>query len=442
MLLAAAAFSACTATKRSPPPLEDEQDKFKPVSEALKVDFFFDATLSMKGFVSTQTISSYQQTVPLLERGVIEGWNGGQATFYKFGDSIAPLPGREYLEAVKPAFYADSKYNRKTLIERVIEQAKPDHLTVIITDLFQTNADVNQLSDALKKKFIANNLAIGVYAVRSQYDGTVYDVGSDGYSFPYESKDKADTYRPFYLLAFGSHADIAHYFDVLDNSGLNAFPEKHALIFSRHLTSQLASFAKAKLKTAEKLSEINSRNLLSGDYKGERVKAFKINKGTAMARFSLELPYDAVLANVLVYGNELVSEVSAWKSEDNGAKELALVENPQAQKALRVTTKLLPDQAPFDKLELQGEVNAGAIPVAGIYRYRVLLRPKSYTLPDWIKKWNMRDDEIKAWHQRPQDFNGAKTYNLENFLGTLQGAVLSTTPPKICDIYFYIRVDR
>jgi hypothetical protein len=156
----------------------------------------------------------------------------------------------------------------------------------------------------------------------------------------------------------------------------------------------------------------------------------------------MELSYDAPLVNVLAHSNELMPEISAWKGEDTGAKELALIDNPQAQKALRIMAKLLPEQAPYNKLDLQAELNVSDLPAAGIYRYRILLRPTNYRLPDWVAKWNMRDEEIEVWHWHPQDFNGAKTYNLENFLDTLKGAVLSTTPPKVCDIYFYISVDK
>jgi hypothetical protein len=439
-LLLATGFSACSK-KRTPPPADDLASKFEPVSEALRVDLFFDATLSMQGFVSTQTTSFYQLTVPLLERGVIEGWKGGQVTFYKFGDDIAALPGRKYLDAGKKDFFTDSKYNKKTLIERVIDRAVGDHLTVIVTDLFQTNADVNQLSEKLKQKFIANNLAIGVYAIRSQFDGKIYDVGSDAYFFAYTTT-KPNTYRPFYLLAFGTHADVEHYFDVLSRSGLNAFPDKHEVILSRHLTSRPPSFAAAKLKTADKISEISKSNLLSRDYKGDRVRAFKISKGKAIAKFSLELSYDAPLENVMEYGGDLTAEVTAWRAEDTGAKELVPVENVQAQKAFHVVAKLTPDQAPFKKLQFQADLSVKDLPTAGIYSYRILLRPNHHSLPDWITNWNMRDEEIKAWHQKPKDFNGAKTYNLANFLSTLQGAVLSTTPPKVCDIYCYIRVDK
>lgn len=412
-----------------------------PVSEALKVDLFFDATLSMRGFVSTEASSTYQQTVPLLERGVIEGWQGGKATFYKFGDDIAELPGRAYLDAVRPTFYGDSKYNRKTLIERVVDRAQPDHLTVIVTDLFQDNADVNQLSERLKQKFIVNGLAIGVYAVRSQFAGVVYDVGADNYSFPYKA-EKAESGRPFYLLAFGRHSDIDHYFNVLGSRGLNFLPETHALILSRHLTSAPASFISgARLKAADKISEISGSNLLSGSYRGERVKAFKISKGKAAAKFSTELAYAAPLKNVLSYGDALIPEVTAWKGEDRGGKELVLAESPEALKAIRVAAKLLPEQAPFDKLELAADFDVRELPV-GVYGYRILLRPRTYERPAWVAGWNMRDDDIKGWRTRPQDFDGTKTYNLENFLGTLQGAVLTTAPPKVCDVYLYVRVDK
>src|SRR6266446_1861315 len=168
LLAIATGFSACVR-KRSPAPPRDPLGTLEPVSEGLQVDLFFDATLSMKGFVTPHTTTSYQLLVPMLERGVIEGWKGGKVTFNKFGDDIAPLPGRSYLDAVREAFYEDSRLNRRTLIERVIDRASTNDLTVIITDLFQTNADINQLSEKLKQKFIANNLSIGIYAIRSQF---------------------------------------------------------------------------------------------------------------------------------------------------------------------------------------------------------------------------------------------------------------------------------
>ena len=439
-LLSGMGFSSCASKRRLPPPGESEH-RFLPVSEALRVDLFFDATLSMQGFVRTQESSYYQQAIPLLERGVIEGWKGGEASFYQFGDDIAALPGRKYLDAAKPAFYSNSKYNKKTFIERVIDRAQLDHLTIIITDLFQDNADVNQLSEKLKQKFIVNHLAVGVMAVRSQYEGVVYDVGADNYSFGYASKQKPDTGRPFYLLAFGSHANIAHYFATLGNSGLNAFPEKHVLILSSFLTAKPSPFTSTKLKTADKISEISSSNVLARNYSGDQVKAFKITKGQSKAKFSTDWPYQP-LADGLDHSSELTPIIQGWKGEDTGAKELVPSENAQSVKALTISAKLLPENAPYDRLQIAGDINVNDFPSAGTYFYRILLRPARYSLPHWVAEWNMGEVEIKKWHLHPSDFDGAKTYNLENFLGTLQGAVLSTTPPDVSDIYCYIRVDR
>jgi hypothetical protein len=54
----------------------------------------------------------------------------------------------------------------------------------------------------------------------------------------------------------------------------------------------------------------------------------------------------------------------------------------------------------------------------------------------------MRDGDIKAWHLKVSEFNGARTYNLENFLGTLSGAVSSTSRPEAGELFVYMKVDR
>jgi hypothetical protein len=412
---------------------------FSPLLDAIKVDLFFDATLSMQGFTLTQSGSTYQQTIPLLERAVIEGWRGGEASFFKFGNETAPLLGRTFLDAAKPQFYADSKYNKRTFIERVIDQAQPDHLTVIITDLFQDNADVNQLSTKLKNKFIAAGLAVGVLGLRSQFHGKIYDVGAYNHSFAYNSSDKPQTGRPFYLLAFGSHANIAQYFATLERSGLSNFPERHALILSHFITATPTPFASAKLKTANGISEINSSNVVAQSKRQAQIKAFRIIKGKSVAEFSADWPYEP-LANVLVHSGDLQPDLTCWKGEQ-GTKELSPVENSAAQKALHVDAKLFPDTGSFNNLQFRARLNVSEFPAAGLYAYKIVLRPVT-SLPGWVNDWSLRDGEIAASPLKAAEFNGAKTYNLANFLGTLSGAVSSTRQPEAGEFYIYIQVDR
>lgn len=126
--------------------------------------------------------------------------------FHKFGTTVAELPGRDYLQAQHQAFYLDSHLNRETLIQNVIDQISTDRMTIIVTDLFQTDVDVNLLTREIKQKFITNGLAVGILGIKSEFNGEVYDVGPNNYTFHYESDNTSPaTFRPFYVLAFGNH---------------------------------------------------------------------------------------------------------------------------------------------------------------------------------------------------------------------------------------------
>ncbi len=143
--------SCASKPKCLPPPSLADSDSMPPATANLSTDVFLDATISMQGFISDNSLSYYQQSIPMLERAIIK--NGGRAAFYKFGTDIKELSGRSYGDADKKNFYTDSLINKKTLIEKVIERADSNHLTVIITDLFQEKSDINQLSEKIKTKF-------------------------------------------------------------------------------------------------------------------------------------------------------------------------------------------------------------------------------------------------------------------------------------------------
>ena len=63
-----------------------------------------------------------------------------------------------------------------------------NRLVVIVTDLFQDNGDINRLVPELKEKCIKKGVDVGLFGVRSQFDGTVYDIGiGEGSSLRYRS---------------------------------------------------------------------------------------------------------------------------------------------------------------------------------------------------------------------------------------------------------------
>ncbi len=438
-IVTVAFITGCSKQTCAPPPRDDAQYTLPPPSNAAPmVDVFLDSTLSMKGFVSTGTNNNFQQTIPILESAVISRWAGGETHFFKFGSQIEALTNRSYLEAVKPQFYSDSDYNTLTLIENVIDSAKPDHLTTIVTDLFQNNSDINQLSDKIKKKYIAQGLGVGIFAIKSEFDGNVYDVGPDKYSFSYASGSDAKKFRPFYLLVLGPHAEISKYFEALTYAGLNKFPGElqQRVIFSPFIASPLANFEGA-IPNTNKIARQDPGTLVRPGAKDARIAEFKIIGLPDSASFSTELAYHP-LSDIVTTSNDLAPEITGWVCSDKAnANPQSMSESAEAKSALQIkTAKFSSDN---QRIQLEAQIHPKTLPGDGIYEFRIVLRPRDYTLPGWITDWNMKTDLIDYWHRTPSEFDGSKTYNLENFLKTLWGAVLDAHHPKSAILYVYIK---
>jgi len=428
-------FGGCRKQVCDPPPKDDVAYAMpSPSANAPTVDVYFDSTLSMKGFVASGTTSNFQQAIPILESAVISRWAGGGTQFFKFGTKIEALPGRSYLDAVKPQFYEDRDYNTLTLIENVVDSAKPDHLTVIVTDLFQNNSDVNQLSEKIKKKYVAQALAVGVLGLRSEFEGPVYDVGPDKYSFEHHSGSDQKKFRPFYLLVLGSHADIAKYFDALAYGGFNKFPSElqQRVIFSPFVASPLANFESAPILKATKIARQDSGTLVRNASKDPRIEEFKIVGSTDVASFTTELRYYP-LPYVVSTSDSLDPEVTSWKCGDKSGMQ----ETAEGKNALTIIAKTALNENPI--IHLDAKIDPKLLPSDGIYAFRVVLRPHEYSLPAWIADWNMKAELIDYWHNTPSEFDGSKTYNLENFLRTLWGAVLDAHRPKSAVLYIYVK---
>lgn len=419
-----------------PPP--NSNVEYPPVSNSLNVDVYLDATLSMKGFIVPEATSYYQQTLPLLESSVERGWPGGQVSFYKFGTKINALSNRQHLDAVHPNFYSDSDYNLKTYIENVIDAANTSNLTIIVTDLFQDKVDVNLLTGKLKDKYVSQRLAVGVVGIKSEFKGSVYDVGQNNYSFDYEShNDDPASFRPFYLIALGKHADIEHYFDVLYKSGLQNFPVKESIILSPFLSARLASFENAKITSANKIVEVGG--LIPIGAKDTRIKQFRIRGLPQTASFAADLQYQP-LNHVIESAPELVSEVRSWKCEESAGKNRShepesLIENSEAQRAFNIKSA----RVTANSVQIEANVVPAALPGDAIYCFEVILRPSGYRMPDWISQWDMDAKQIEEWKKNPKKFQGWTTFNLKYFLDNIWETIVQSHGPKVADLYCYIQ---
>lgn len=423
-------FIACQRTETCGLPPEENGPNFPDVTDGLAVDIYLDATPSMKGFIVPGTSTSYQQTLPLLESAAERGWSNGNTSFYKFGSQTSELPGRQYLNALKPDFYGATEFNTRTYIERVIQAAKADALTIIVTDLFQDNADINVLSKSLKEKYVTRNLAIGVVGIRSEFGGKVYDVGVNNYAFDYRSNG-ADvaTFRPFYLLMLGGHADIARYIDMLEAGEFGLLPAKNFIIFSSHVTEHVTTFEGGKINSVNNLVQVG--NLVPSGKADGRPKQFRLHDSNKPSSFTATLKYMPLPYTLTSTPESLVPEVSAWKCQGGGA----LAANDAAAHGFTIKSATLSGT----NLKVEAEVASRSLPGDGTYCFKVVLRPQDLSLPSWVNEWNMDARKIEEWKQQPAGFNGASTFNLSSFLGNLAGLVKQVHRPKISEFYCYVQ---
>lgn len=394
----------------------------------------------MKGFIVPGLASRYQQVLPLLESSVERGWAGSQINFYRFGTVIEELPERRYLEAQRQKFYEEKEIRERTLIQNVIDFSSDDNsensLTAIVTDLFQTDVDVNLISRKIKEKFIAKNLSVGIVGIKSQFSGKVYDIGPNNYDFDYKTdNNNPASFRPFYILVLGKHADVSHFFDAIFKGGLETGSETQALILSPYLSESVATFSDSIITETQKIQQIS--NLLPPGMNADHVLQFRIPDASAQqASFKANLSYKPLPYVMPVASPELESEVTAFQcsaaGEANGTHTLNEVDG--IKRAFTVKVANLNETA----IDYTAEIIPPAFPGRGIYCFKNTLRPKTYKLPDWVSEWDMDGGLVEAWKSSPKDFNGSTTFNLKALLANLWENTLQAQRPVVAELYSYV----
>ena len=438
--------AGCGKTKLDYPKMASEAGQGK-VSENVNVDIYLDATLSMKGFVQPETATNFSQTIQVLEHAAVGVWPKTMTTFNKFGTRIYSMQGREHLQAVRPSFY-ESEINRETNISAVVAQASKDNLTVIVSDLFEKDADIVAISSELVKSYTTRDLSVGIMAIRSEFCGTVYDVGIQAKSFQYcPLSNDMEKQRPFYLLILGRYADVVKYAESLRESH-KKLADSPFLVIQKQLIKEAGSLNKSI--SIDKLVEV-SNILTTANTKEQsgmldRIKQFEIKtqgeKATAVFPVTFErlpytMPFDELkLETLLAKTHQYEERRSDWKNmwkknitESAVAKETSSAISLQTQADPGSITGLH---------NLKMVVNGARLPLHSICRYDVVLRPSdaSFLMPDWISAWDMD----------PGVIDGSKTLNLKLFIsgvwrGTLQ-AQRNELGPRLASFQIYIKRDK
>jgi hypothetical protein len=225
-----------------------------PPSKEITVRIYVDATSSMRGFVGRGAAGFPQQLQKLEQATHLIGPDIKAIQCFKFGTNPIQLPtGPCYAAVLRPDFFMLPKAQDTTKIESVIAKFPEDSLTIIVTDLFEEQADLGTVFQAFrdevfKRKGIPDKKgesrpwpAVGIIAAKAGFNGPIFDIGLEKGTRNWVSD------RPFYALVMGQPGDVTAYFSELARG---AFPKDQLLILSGTLLKRAVSWDSAsRLRT-------------------------------------------------------------------------------------------------------------------------------------------------------------------------------------------------
>ena len=411
IICAALLLVGCGNQIQSVPPLPGTLPNALTAPEKIDTDIYFDATVSMKGF-TTLAAGNVYLTLPDLLGDL--GGAMGETNFFSFGEQIHPLDRASYRKLTTPEVYTEPI----TAVANVIDRADVNHLSIIVTDLFESESDWSNVTQKLREKFFANHLAVAVIGIKNSFNGEIFDVGLNAAKFSYNSWDNPDRFRPFYLLVMGRDDFVKNF--------LRKFNERQTLpndtgylLLSENLTENPSDFSSFELSDVENFYSDDTLGLSSG------VKEFGLDKFSAPASFMISWQYQPPLGACPLDLSEVDTAVEVFSvdGEDwtplgkNDVRASLLKDDRQAQSFL-LKVSLTPE-----KSLAEGKLN--------FVRIKIMPTELGYKLP-WIDLWSVNVDGAA------KNFNGSKTVNLTRILGSLKDSVFAASRPALMQINFVV----
>ena len=409
----------------------DNKKETKKITDSLNIDVHIDGSGSMLGYIK-QDNSSYIKTLKLLDSTLGLGGKRSQTTvkYHRSGDrkhQANELTRSEFRKASKAEFYngVNSIFPAVSsdLASIVNQPKKSGNLTVIVTDLDQNDGDVNLIANKIKAAYFNQkdeDYAVGVWGVKSEFNGTVYSASDASKEFQYTTVGKSNSqYRPFYVLFLGHYQDIADYFDKLQkeqNFGdyATAYPSDRSkfLIFSPEHFLNDVSYLSTPVNLSSDLATPST--LHNGDVAVEKnnqpIELLEIKDKNAD---SLEAKHQVNLNKsshtLSVDPDDIKTQINVTAFDKFSKKEFKPV--PDAQKAINIDNWNLDG----DKLEFTTSINPGNLNDSNIYYFKIDAIAQDLQQPDWWKEWNLNSGN-----------DGSKTSNLSGFMNSLKNITLNS----------------
>ena len=407
IICAALLIVGCGNQIQSAPPLPPS----KPQVQNFDTDIYFDATVSMKGFTSLAAGNVYL-TLPDLLGDLCSA--SGNVQFFSFGAEIHPLDGRNYRRFATPEVYNEAI----TSVANVIDRADLNHLTIIITDLFENDADWSNVSQKIRDKFFANHLSAAVIGIKNSFYGEIYDVGLNAAHFNYNSSDNPEKFRPFYLLIMGNDDAVKNFIRAF-NQRQTLPNETGYLLLSENLSDNGGDFSAFTLGDVENFYSDDTLNLPT------TFKEFGLDNFNAPASFILNWSYQPPLGSCNFDFSDFDTEILIYRAENDSWTPLdknndvrsALLKDDRQRDSFLIKISLTPE-----KSLAEGNLNL----------ISVTIRPKNLNLPSWVDLWSVNVDGSA------KKFDGSKTANLNRVLESLKNSILAASRPNLLQINFVV----
>ncbi|MDR1541967.1 MAG: hypothetical protein LBU32_29090 [Clostridiales bacterium] len=242
------------------------------------VDFWFDGTLSMQGFIQGGYDWHYLSALSWLDEAAQKTWEVLDISEYRYDISFSEDDMQSILEIVGGSVAADEaarmamklpqdftlKYDKKnfytkgnyynaaefrilsekegvegallkyaaekartteykdmlTPLQGAIKMANPEHFNVFTADLYEKNAGITNITNDLQSRFLGKGKTLSIVAVKSLFSGQVGSVGEENKTLFY-GVDKSLSIgsnpkpHPFYFLILGEQSDVSKYSEKL-----------------------------------------------------------------------------------------------------------------------------------------------------------------------------------------------------------------------------------
>lgn len=405
-----------------------------PVTENLAVKVYVDGTASMAGYTNKNAPSVFKDIMKSIEPVFAARWKSNKIEFIRFGDSYVPFNGEDFLKFEREDFYQD----KDTRLDNVIKDTDNKNLSIIITDLFQTNQHYTSLCNALESKCFGQQAdrSFAIIGIKSQFKGRIYDIANHA-PVEYNSEEGNEaSYRPLYMLVVGNDADVKVFTyefqrqPKFKNAKISLFTNEYGyyskLALGKDFGKTKAGFqnkgdqdgiihikAKAGGKINDKLAFTAKRLpvAIPSQYKVEITKLEKLTGGSS-----------GFLAKIM---NLFKKEKASFTQADN--KELVV-----GTAAINI-----------DEANIDSEMNLAVDTKKGNEgKYKVTLgmfatRDDYVNSQDVFKGWNFEESRVPASDAEI----GTKTQSISAFTQLVANKHYMQDKPGINDIVFYLDIE-